>query len=982
MNAENRPENAITINGHRLPFEPGETILDVAKRNNIFIPTLCHLPGAPPTGACRICTVDVEGPKALAAACTTPCAPKMVVRTNSPKVLAARRAVLGLLLASGHHNCSARRTSDGTWTSLQRDTADYDQSEELCEVYGTCRLQALSYRYQVDSGRYAARAPEYPLEMASPLIIRDFSRCILCGRCVQACNEIQVNNAISHGFRGAKVKIIAIGNQELDRSDCVFCGECIQSCPVGALVEKRSRYQVRPWEVRHHRATCHYCSVGCQLDLQLKDGRVMKVEGVEGADPNLGRLCIQGRFGFDFLQAPDRITRPLVRENGALREATWDEALERVASRIREVKESDGPDAIAAVCSAKASNETLFLAQKLLRAVIGTHNVSAPLRALPMTNSLGELERAGRILLIGSDVTAENPVAGSLIKRAQARGCELIVVDDAETRIQRFAKLVVQPRKGTEAVLFQGLIRRLLETGKARGFDEERKTAEEYPLEKVSAATGVGEGEIEQLVSRLRAGGPTMLVYGAKVAAWAPLFYTIQRALENLGVACGGVNPLAALNNSVGAALMGAEPTLLPGYQPVGDPQARQRWEQAWNCRLGETPGRGTMQIVGSAAGAAGAAGEGGKPRIRLLYSLGEDLTLLTAGLPGAQEALAGIEFLVVQASRANQMTAQADVVLPAAAWVEEEGTTINCERRVTRITPAVEAPGEARPGIWILTALARRLGADWPERSPGEIWETEIAPLVTQVAGITYARLAGDGRQWPVPDPQSVASVRLDGDALPTLPPEGELIAYHHRNLLEQCHGLLESLPDTEGGTRDWPSDREEVTQAFEAFLEEEESTEKKIEIDEVLVAHRQRRGGLIPVLQKSQEILGFLPVPAQNYIAVGLGVPAADVFGVVSFYSFFTMVPRGRYTVRLCLGTACYVKGAQRLLETLERHLRITVGETTPDREFSLEAVRCLGACGLAPVMMVGEKTHGMLDPKEVTSIVESYRSKENDT
>jgi formate dehydrogenase major subunit len=963
----------ITIDGHELEFNPGDTILDVALRNNIFIPTLCYLKGASPTGACRMCVVEVEKARAFAAACTTPASRGMVVHTHSPKIVETRRNILALLLASGNHNCSAQRKDSSQWTAFQQQVAEYDQSQELCEVYGDCKLQSLAYRYQADSSTFSRPSTPYPIEMASPLILRDFSRCILCGRCVQACNEIQVNNAISHGFRGAKVKIVAMGDGSLERSDCVFCGECIQSCPVGALVEKRSRYKIRPWEARHVRTTCPYCSIGCQLDLQIKDNTIMKVAGVAGAEPNFGRLCVKGRFGFDFLGSPRRLTTPLIRENGKLRQASWDEALDRVAGKIKEVREQHGADAIAAVASAKSTNESLYLLQKLVRAAIGTNNLTAPFAGTGMSNSLAELGRAANILLIASDVTEENPVAGTFIKQAVKRGAKLIVVDSAETKITTFATLHLPAREGTESVLVNGVIHELFERAAREGFDEIRETALSFPLEKVSETTGVAAGPIREAAALLDVEEPVMLVYGAKVCGWAPTFANLQAILGNLEKECGGINCLSDLNNSQGACDMGLLPQYLPGYRSVTDASARAIFEQAWSCQLSATPGLGLDEIFAEPRGD----GERPAAKIKFLYCAGENPALAEPAAKGIRAALAATDFVVVQDILENETAEYADVVLPAAGWSEAEGTFTSCERRVNRVRRAVEPPGEAKPETWIYTELARRLGQDWPTRTSQEIWEQEITPLVPQLAGSPYERIEQDGMQWPVPDVSSPGTDRLDGEGPPLCRAAWASFNYHHRTLLEQCQGLLESLPRTGGiGTRTLPSDPEQVTREFVEVLEKEECPEAKEKIDAVLATYRNTRGGLIPVLQQVQGILGFLPVPVQNYIAQGLELSAADVFGVVSFYSFFTMVPRGRHVIRLCLGTACFVKGAGKLLENLLWHLKIEVGETTEDREYSLEAVRCVGACGLAPVMVVDEVTHGQVKPAEIVEIVENYR------
>jgi len=366
--------NMLVMNGNDFTFEPGETILDVARRQGIDIPTLCHLKGATPTGACRICVVEVEGARTLVPACTTPAAKHMVVRTESPKVVEARRTILKLMLASGNHNCAARGSDEGDWTDFQLAVEQGDRSDALCPVWGDCRLQDLAYRYQVTGEGLPGTKVAYPLEDVNPFIVRDFSRCILCGRCVQACNDIQVNKAISFGFRGAETKVIAAGDNPLRNSDCVFCGECVQACPVAALVEKDVRYRVRPWETTATRSTCTYCGVGCQLNLHVKDGRVVKVTGVD-APPNHGSLCVKGRFGFDFIHSPERLTAPLIKENGAFRQASWEEALDLVARRLEAVKAEHGPDAIGLLTSARITNEENYVAQKFARAVIKTNNV-------------------------------------------------------------------------------------------------------------------------------------------------------------------------------------------------------------------------------------------------------------------------------------------------------------------------------------------------------------------------------------------------------------------------------------------------------------------------------------------------------------------------------------------------------------------------------------------------------------------------------
>jgi predicted molibdopterin-dependent oxidoreductase YjgC len=344
-------DQTITINGKEYAFTQGETILHIAERNGIVIPTICYLKGVTPTGACRMCVVEVRGIRSLLPSCATPAVNAMVVETESERVIQSRKINIELLLASGSHNCLT------------------------CESNGNCVLQDLAYRYQVETVRFPERPVRYPTETGNALIIRDFSRCILCGRCVQVCNEVQVNNAISFGYRGTASKIVAVGDLSYENSDCVFCGQCVQVCPVGALVEKKSRFQGRPWEVHKVQTTCPYCGVGCQIDLHEKDNRIVKISGTEGAPPNFGNLCVKGRFGYDFINRGERLTTPLIRENGEFRHASWEEALSLVAQKLREIKSRYGPDSIGVFSSAKITNEENYLAQKLARAVIGTNNI-------------------------------------------------------------------------------------------------------------------------------------------------------------------------------------------------------------------------------------------------------------------------------------------------------------------------------------------------------------------------------------------------------------------------------------------------------------------------------------------------------------------------------------------------------------------------------------------------------------------------------
>jgi len=778
------------LDGNPVEARAGETIWQVAERVGTEIPHLCWkpAPGYRGDGNCRACMVEIEGERVLAASCIRTPAEGMKVRSASERAKTARRMVMELLVA---------------------DQPTRDQAHQPDSVlWGFAEAQGVS------SSRYPARAA--PAGDAShPGIAVNLDACIQCNLCVRACREVQVNDVIGLAYRGHQAKIVFDFDDAMGASTCVGCGECVQACPTGALMPKTALDTFGLFKGKADRrvdSVCPYCGVGCQLTFNIKDDAIAWVDGADGP-ANAGRLCVKGRYGFDYIANPQRLTKPLIRRDDApksasltvdpanplthFREASWDEALDRAASGLLAIRQKHGGKGLAGFGSAKGSNEEAYLVQKLVRTGFATNNVdhctrlchASSVAALmetigsgAVTGGFREAENADLIVVIGANPTVNHPVAATFIKSAAKRGATLIVMDPRGQALTRHATHMLQFKPSSDVALLNAMMNVIVTEklhdrqyidGYTEGFEALKAGLAVFTPEAMSPICGIAPERIRE-VARLYANAERAIIFWGMGVSQHTHGTDNARCLISLALMCGqigragtGLHPLRGQNNVQGASDAGLIPMMFPDYKSVENGDIRARFEAFWGTALDPRKGLTVVEITDAIH-----AGE-----IRGVYIMGENPAMSDPDQHHTRAALEKLEHLVVQDLFLTETAAFADVVLPASAFPEKSGTVTNTNRQVQMGRQALTPPGDARQDWWIIQELARRMGLDWNYAGPAEVF-AEMAQVMPSLDNITWERLEREGAvTYPCSGPDEPGHGVIFGDGFPTASGRGRFV-------------------------------------------------------------------------------------------------------------------------------------------------------------------------------------------------------------
>jgi formate dehydrogenase major subunit len=771
MGVMNGSEFRVEVDGTGVEVPEGASLLSAVRAAGAELPTLCSDDRLSPAGSCRTCLVRADG--RIVAACVTPAAPDARVETATDDLWRLRRDAVELIASA----LPPRALADGN-------------PGELAQV---CRSMGLGPETARGAGGRGG-------DDSHPYVHLDRDLCIACGRCVRMCSEVQGTFALTLTGRGGDTVVAPGTGGPWAESDCVACGGCVDTCPTGAITSpgpgRGLTSALRPAATR---TTCGYCGVGCALDVITSDGEVTAVLPARDGPVNQGHACVKGRFAHGFLTSPERLTRPLLRRDGRLEPVGWGEALGEIARGLRAAVAAGGADAVAAISSARATNEENYLVQKFMRVVIGTNNVDNCSRlchspsAAGLTASFGlsggtdsfdDVERSDCLLVVGANPVEAHPVVGARLLRRVLRGAKLIVADPRAVGLALHADVHLRPRPGTNVALFHGLAHTLLTEGltdeeflrdRATGLPELTELLDDYPPDRVADITGVPASDLVAAARLYGRAQRPAIVYGLGVTEHLHGTDGV-RSLANLAILRGavgsdrgyGVNPLRGQNNVQGASDMGALPDLLPGYGKVTDPTARARAEGVWGVWVPERPGLRIPEMF--AAARAGA--------LRALWVIGEDVCATDPDANRVAEALDACPLVVCNELFLSETARHADVVLPVASWLEKDGTFVTFDRRFQRVRPAVPAPGEARSDFDVVRILAAAMGADLGCSTPADAL-AECGRVAPVFAGLSHGRLDREGAvPWPCPDPGLPGQAKLYAERFATPDGRAHLVA------------------------------------------------------------------------------------------------------------------------------------------------------------------------------------------------------------